>query len=197
MHTDYVKGFGGKFGVQTDRQDKCALGWDHQEKVQLHESQKGTSILCRSFWFPSFGLLPVCPLLPWHPWPQLYRSWDESPFSGFEQLLCVGCTGVRKAGLTHLISSLWEFRFTDKFSLEQLFELADGLGYFFPFSFKLCKPQISYFLYFPQIISLFRFLFSVSLFSCRGDPVSNPVFSHCLWGTYSYEILAPGRKIAK
>lgn len=39
---DYVKGFGGKFGVQTDRQDKSALGWDHQEKLQLHESQKGT-----------------------------------------------------------------------------------------------------------------------------------------------------------
>lgn len=43
VHVDYVKGFGGKFGVQTDRQDKCALGWDHQEKLQLHESQKGTS----------------------------------------------------------------------------------------------------------------------------------------------------------
>ena len=27
--------------MQTDRQDKCALGWDHQEKPQLHESQKG------------------------------------------------------------------------------------------------------------------------------------------------------------
>lgn len=42
MSADYVKGFGGKFGVQTDRQDKSALGWDHQEKLQLHESQKGT-----------------------------------------------------------------------------------------------------------------------------------------------------------
>lgn len=41
LSVDYVKGFGGKFGVQTDRQDKCALGWDHQEKPQLHESQKG------------------------------------------------------------------------------------------------------------------------------------------------------------
>lgn len=41
---DYVKGFGGKFGVQTDRQDKSALGWDHQEKLQLHESQKGEVI---------------------------------------------------------------------------------------------------------------------------------------------------------
>lgn len=29
--------------MQTDRQDKCALGWDHQEKVQLHESQKDYS----------------------------------------------------------------------------------------------------------------------------------------------------------
>ncbi|CAF92908.1 unnamed protein product, partial [Tetraodon nigroviridis] len=41
--SDYVKGFGGKFGVQTDRQDKSALGWDHQEKLQLHESQKDYS----------------------------------------------------------------------------------------------------------------------------------------------------------
>ncbi|XP_038550632.1 src substrate cortactin-like isoform X2 [Micropterus salmoides] len=40
VSADYVKGFGGKFGVQTDRQDKSALGWDHQEKLQLHESQK-------------------------------------------------------------------------------------------------------------------------------------------------------------
>ena len=41
LSVDYVKGFGGKFGVQTDRQDKSALGWDHQEKLQQHESQKG------------------------------------------------------------------------------------------------------------------------------------------------------------
>lgn len=47
VSADYVKGFGGKFGVQTDRQDKCALGWDHQEKLQLHESQRGTSRLWR------------------------------------------------------------------------------------------------------------------------------------------------------
>lgn len=40
---DYVKGFGGKFGVQTDRVDKSAVGWDHQEKLQLHESQKGNT----------------------------------------------------------------------------------------------------------------------------------------------------------
>lgn len=37
--TDYAIGFGGKFGVQTDRQDASALGWDHQEKTPAHASQ--------------------------------------------------------------------------------------------------------------------------------------------------------------
>ena len=39
--SDYSKGFGGKFGVQKDRVDKSAVGWDHQEKLEKHESQKG------------------------------------------------------------------------------------------------------------------------------------------------------------
>ena len=57
--TDGVKGFGGKFGVQSDRKDKVrlhfssikwkikspsflfqsAVGWDYQEKLVKHESQ--------------------------------------------------------------------------------------------------------------------------------------------------------------
>lgn len=37
--SDYTVGFGGKFGVQTDRQDKSAVGWDHHEGPQIHESQ--------------------------------------------------------------------------------------------------------------------------------------------------------------
>lgn len=32
-------GFGGKFGVQEDRKDKSAVGWDHIEKPQKHASQ--------------------------------------------------------------------------------------------------------------------------------------------------------------
>lgn len=36
---DYAVGFGGKFGVQADRQDKSAVGWDHHEQLQQHESQ--------------------------------------------------------------------------------------------------------------------------------------------------------------
>ena len=41
---DYKAGFGGQFGVQSDRVDKSALGWDHVEKVEKHESQKGDNI---------------------------------------------------------------------------------------------------------------------------------------------------------
>ena len=41
---DYKDGFGGKFGVQKV-QDKSAVGWDHQEAKQQHDSQKGESVL--------------------------------------------------------------------------------------------------------------------------------------------------------
>ena len=39
-YIDFSKGFGGKFGVQ-QQQDKSAVGWDHIEKVEKHDSQKG------------------------------------------------------------------------------------------------------------------------------------------------------------
>jgi cortactin len=38
---DYSTGFGGKFGVQKERQDKSAVGFDYREKVEKHESQTG------------------------------------------------------------------------------------------------------------------------------------------------------------
>ena len=41
FYADHSKGFGGKFGVQTDRVDKSAVGWEHKEQLQQHESQKG------------------------------------------------------------------------------------------------------------------------------------------------------------
>lgn len=37
---DYSTGFGGKYGVQTDRIDKSAVSWDHKEKLVKHTSQK-------------------------------------------------------------------------------------------------------------------------------------------------------------
>lgn len=46
--------------MQTDRQDKCALGWDHQEKVQLHESQKGTSALSSLLFILPAPVLTSC-----------------------------------------------------------------------------------------------------------------------------------------
>ncbi|CAG0879959.1 unnamed protein product [Darwinula stevensoni] len=35
---DYTKGFGGKYGVQSDRQDKSAVGWDYHERAPRHTS---------------------------------------------------------------------------------------------------------------------------------------------------------------
>ena len=40
---DYAYGFGGVHGVQTDRVDKTAVGWDHIEKLEKHESQRDYS----------------------------------------------------------------------------------------------------------------------------------------------------------
>ena len=48
---DYSSGFGGKFGVQADRQDKSAVGWDYVEKLQKHESQKGTILVFHIHFF--------------------------------------------------------------------------------------------------------------------------------------------------
>jgi len=40
---DYATGFGGKYGVQKDRVDQSAVGWDHQEKLAQHGSQTDQS----------------------------------------------------------------------------------------------------------------------------------------------------------
>lgn len=40
---DYAKGFGGKYGVETDRKDASAHGWDEKVELSKHESQKGCS----------------------------------------------------------------------------------------------------------------------------------------------------------
>ena len=36
--SDYKTGFGGEFGVQTDRVDKNAVGWEHNEKVCIRKN---------------------------------------------------------------------------------------------------------------------------------------------------------------
>ncbi|XP_006820429.1 uncharacterized protein LOC100371220 [Saccoglossus kowalevskii] len=40
---NYTTGFGGKYGVQKDRVDKAAVGYDYQSKLQKHESQQDHS----------------------------------------------------------------------------------------------------------------------------------------------------------
>ncbi len=42
--SDHSYGFGGKFGIQKDSQDKTAVGWDHKESLSKHDSQKGNLI---------------------------------------------------------------------------------------------------------------------------------------------------------
>jgi hypothetical protein len=44
LGSDYARGFGGKYGIQTDRQDHSAVGWDYIEKTEKHGSQKGNAL---------------------------------------------------------------------------------------------------------------------------------------------------------
>ncbi|CAJ0920703.1 unnamed protein product [Ranitomeya imitator] len=40
---DHSKGFGGRFGVQSDRVDKSAVGFEYKEQLQKHASQQGNT----------------------------------------------------------------------------------------------------------------------------------------------------------
>ena len=42
--TDAAKGFGGRYGVQKDRQDKSAVDWSYRAKLKPHASTKGLSL---------------------------------------------------------------------------------------------------------------------------------------------------------
>lgn len=39
--SDHKAGFGGTFGVQSERQDSCAVGFEYKERLAKHESQQG------------------------------------------------------------------------------------------------------------------------------------------------------------
>ena len=52
---DHSKGFGGKYGVQADRVDQSALGWDHKEDNVKHESQKGMIYILTSTAYIAHG----------------------------------------------------------------------------------------------------------------------------------------------
>lgn len=42
---DYSKGFGGKYGVEREKVDKAALGYDYKGETEKHQSQKGEFML--------------------------------------------------------------------------------------------------------------------------------------------------------
>uniref|UniRef100_A0A3B5BI46 Cortactin n=1 Tax=Stegastes partitus TaxID=144197 RepID=A0A3B5BI46_9TELE len=43
MRFELDRGFGGQYGVEVERQDQCALGYEHKERLAKHESQKDYS----------------------------------------------------------------------------------------------------------------------------------------------------------
>lgn len=45
MFLDYSKGFGGKYGVEKEKVDKAALGYDYKGETEKHQSQKGEETL--------------------------------------------------------------------------------------------------------------------------------------------------------
>lgn len=63
VFADYKRGFGGKYGVEVDKQDQCALGYDHKESLAKHESQQGISLRPLSSPIP----LLCCPRTGTHP----------------------------------------------------------------------------------------------------------------------------------
>lgn len=46
---DYSKGFGGKFGVEKEKVDKAALGYDYKAQTEKHQSQKGAHKLAPAY----------------------------------------------------------------------------------------------------------------------------------------------------
>ena len=89
--SDYSTGFGGKHGVQTDRQDKSAAGWDYHADLAKHESQKGTVVTERamyvnkSFCFSQFlryhSFIKSCGHIVWKTRKvdlTIFHTWNDS-----------------------------------------------------------------------------------------------------------------------
>lgn len=38
---DYSHGFGGRYGIEKDKRDKAAMGYDYKGETEKHESQRG------------------------------------------------------------------------------------------------------------------------------------------------------------
>lgn len=60
---DYAKGFGGKYGVELDRKDKNAVGWDEKMVLSKHGSQIGKEDIESFFLFSIFFVSSFCTFL--------------------------------------------------------------------------------------------------------------------------------------
>lgn len=99
---DYKRGFGGKYGVEVERQDQCALGYEHKENLAKHESQKGTDTFLSTSPNPTLPFTKLLLILPF--------LWKVLPLSFF------GWLWQKPLPLpqwhTHLCSTDWDFWFT-------------------------------------------------------------------------------------
>lgn len=74
---DYKRGFGGKYGVEVERQDQCALGYEHKENLAKHESQKGTDTFLSTSPNPTLPFTKLLLILPflWKVLPLSFFGW--------------------------------------------------------------------------------------------------------------------------
>ena len=59
MYSDYKTGFGGQYGVQADRVDRSAVGWDHREQVRRSDRSRLVITPCPRY--PSTRAKPSSP----------------------------------------------------------------------------------------------------------------------------------------
>lgn len=73
-------GFGGKFGVQEDRQDKSAVGWEERDKLQQHESQIGNYIAILQPYNQCYYLYLYSLILSFYNYFNFFRFFHFIPF---------------------------------------------------------------------------------------------------------------------
>ncbi len=74
VSVDHSSGFGGQYGVEQDRQDASAIGWDDQEELAQHSSQSGTTTADQTYTHaPRYATLPY--KRAWISLRYLVRGW--------------------------------------------------------------------------------------------------------------------------
>lgn len=97
---DYSRGFGGRYGVEKDKWDKAALGYDYKGETEKHESQRGKLGLERrevTEYHRNF-ILPI-----WKPTQRTHNTERHMYSAGGEvksnECMCVGISGGKPKGV--------------------------------------------------------------------------------------------------